>query len=123
MQKIDFRKTLPELYQAPRDRSVWVNVPAMQFVRIDGAGDPNTAPAYKQAIEWLYSVSYGIKFAARAARGKDYVVPPLEGLWSADDPADFVERRKDRWRWTMMIMAPDFIDPPLFAAPVAKSGR
>lgn len=121
--KIDFKKTLPDLYQAPRDCFVAVDVPAMQFVMVDGAGDPNTAPAYKQAIEWLYSVSYALKFAAKAATKKDYAVPPLEGLWWADDLADFVARRKDRWCWTMMIMAPDFIDRPLFEAAVEKSKK
>ncbi|TAJ86291.1 MAG: hypothetical protein EPO50_14930 [Reyranella sp.] len=95
----------------------------MQFVMVDGAGDPNTASAYKQAIEWLYSTSYAMKFATKVAHKKDYAVPPLEGLWWADDPADFVARRKDRWRWTMMIMAPDFIVRPLFEAAVEKSKK
>ncbi|MBN9511999.1 MAG: GyrI-like domain-containing protein [Alphaproteobacteria bacterium] len=95
----------------------------MQFVMVDGAGDPNTAPAYQKAIEWLYSTSYAMKFAAKAVLKKDYAVPPLEGLWWADDPADFVARRKDRWRWTMMIMAPEFIDRPLFEAAADKSGK
>ncbi len=121
--KIDFKKALPDLYTAPRDRFVSVDVPAMQFVMVDGAGDPNTAPAYKQAIEWLYSTSYALKFAAKAAVKKDYAVPPLEGLWWADDPADFVTRRKDRWRWTMMIMAPEFFDRPMFEAAVEKSKK
>jgi hypothetical protein len=122
MSKIDFKKTLAKLYTAPTGRFVPVDVPTLTFVKIDGAGDPNTAPAYKQAIEWLYPVSYGLKFAAKGF-GKDYVVPPLEGLWWADDPADFVARRKDRWRWTLMIMAPDFIDGPLFDSAVAKAGK
>jgi hypothetical protein len=51
----------------------------MQFAKVDGEGDPNTAPAYRSAVEWLYGVSYAAKFAAKAALGKDYVVPPLEG--------------------------------------------
>ena len=123
MEKIDFKKSLPDLYKPPADRFVSVDVPAMQFVKVDGRGDPNTAPAYKQAIEWLYSVSYAMKFAAKATLGKDYVVPPLEGLWWADDPADFVARRKDRWCWTMMIMAPAFIDPALFKAAIDKSKK
>ncbi|TAJ39841.1 MAG: hypothetical protein EPO55_11150 [Reyranella sp.] len=123
MEKIDFRKSLPALYKPPVDRFVSVDVPAMQFVKVDGKGDPNTAPTYKQAIEWLYAVSYAMKFAAKAAKGKDYVVPPLEGLWWADDPADFVARRKERWCWTMMIMAPEFIDLALFEAAVEKSKK
>lgn len=122
MEKIDFKKSLP-LYRPPTDRFVSVDVPAMQFVKVDGKGDPNTVPAYKQAIGWLYAVSYATKFAAKATKGKDYVVPPLEGLWWADDPADFVARRKDRWCWTMMIMAPEFIDRPLFEAAVEKSKK
>lgn len=122
MSKIDFRKTLAALYAAPAGRFVEIDVPRLDFVKIDGAGDPNTAPAYRRAIEWLYPVSYAMKFAAKAI-GRDYVVPPLEGLWWADDPADFVARRKERWRWTMMIMAPDFLGPSFFDAAVEKAGR
>jgi len=121
--KIDFKKALPGLYATPRDRFVPVDVPAMQFVMVDGAGDPNTASAYKQALEWLYSTSYAMKLAARAAGRRDYVVPPLEGLWWAEDPADFVARRKDRWHWTMMIMAPDCVGRPLFETAVEKAKK
>jgi hypothetical protein len=120
--KIDFRKTLANLYTAPAGRFVEIDVPTLGFVKIDGEGDPNTSLAYRRAIEWLYPVSYALKFAAKGI-GRDYVVPPLEGLWWADDPADFVARRKDRWRWTMMIMAPDFIAPPFFEAAVERTKR
>lgn len=119
MDKTDFRRTLKS-YQATRTIEA-VDVPEMAFVMVDGAGDPNTAPAYKSALEWLYSTSYALKFAARATLGTDYVVPPLEGLWWADGPADFTARRKDHWRWTMMIMAPDFLTQPMFAAARAKA--
>jgi hypothetical protein len=40
---------------------------------------------------------------------KDYVVAPLEGLWSAADPSSFVRRAKDEWRWTMLIMQPPWV--------------
>ncbi len=122
MSKIDFKKAMAAFYTAPSDRFIAIDVPTLTFVKVDGDGDPNTAPAYRQAIEWLYPVSYALKFAAKDI-GKDYVVPPLEGLWWADDPADFVSRRKDRWRWTMMIMAPDFIERPLFEAAVEKTKK
>jgi hypothetical protein len=89
---------------------------------VDGAGNPNTVPAYTSAIEWLFSTSYALKFAAKA-QGQDYVVPPLEGLWWADDPADFNARRKDNWRWTMMIMAPDFLTTAMFQEAAAKSAK
>lgn len=124
MAKIDLKKTLKSLYSAPASGEfASVEVPPMQFAKVDGEGDPNTAPAYRSAVEWLYGVSYAVKFAAKAALGKDYVVPPLEGLWWADDPTSFVMRQKDQWRWTMMIMAPDFIVPATFEIALAKTAR
>ncbi|MDO8980660.1 MAG: GyrI-like domain-containing protein [Afipia sp.] len=121
MDKIDFKKKLSTLYSAPAGSFATVDVPVMQFVKIDGKGDPNRDPAYKHAIEWLYSVSYAMKFATKTKSGKDYVVPPLEGLWWADNPDDFVGRRKHLWRWTMMIMVPDFVERSLYEAALAKS--
>lgn len=121
MDKIDFRRTLKH-YQATKTIEL-IDVPAMNFVMVDGRGNPNIAPAYKTAIEWLYSTSYALKFAAKASLGTDYVVPPLEGLWWADDPTDFVARRKDNWRWTMMIIAPDFVTDAMFEDAIAKSAK
>jgi len=121
MDKTDFRKTLRHLYAAT-GAIAEVTVPKMQFVMVDGSGDPNTAAQYRTALEWLYSTGYALKFAAKAL-GRDYVVPPLEGLWWSKDPGDFTARRKDEWHWTMMIMAPDFIPPAMFEAAVAKAGR
>jgi hypothetical protein len=123
MEKIDFKKSHKELFQAPSGKFARIEVPTLQFVKVDGHGDPNTAEAFKHAVEWLYAVSYGMKFAAKAALAKDYVVPPLEGLWWADDPSSFIERKKADWRWTLMIMAPDFVGEDLFEAAVAKASR
>lgn len=121
MDKIDFKITLKHLYRPGSGGFSLVDVPAMQFVMVDGQGDPNSAPVYKTAVEWLYAVSYALKFAAREKLGQDYVVPPLEGLWWADDPAEFVRGSKASWRWTMMIMAPAFITPDMLPAAAAKA--
>jgi len=123
MKKIDFKKAFPKLYGAPTGAFVTIDVPPVQFVSVDGRGDPNSTPAYGRAIQWLYSVSYAMKFATKGDMGRDYVVPPLEGLWWSDDPADFVTRRKDRWRWTLMILAPDFLDGAYFDAAVTKARK
>jgi len=123
MDKIDYKKLMANLYRAPTDTFVAVDVPAMHFVKVDGKGDPNREPLYQSALEWLYSVSYAMKFAAKGSQGRDYVVPPLEGLRWADDPEDFVERRKTGWCWTMMIMAPDFLDQAMFEAAVHKAKK
>jgi hypothetical protein len=123
MEKLDLKKTLRPLYSPPVGAFVAVTVPEMPFLKVDGDGDPNTAPAYRTAVEWLYGISYAMKFAAKARLERDYVVPPLEGLWSADDPESFVARRKDRWRWTMMILVPDFATRALFEDAVETTAR
>jgi hypothetical protein len=107
--KIDIRKSRKELFSAPTAKFVIIEVPELRYLMIDGAGDPNTARSYKEAIETLYPVAYAIKFASKLKLGRDYVVPPLEALWWADDMNDFIDRRKDRWLWTAMIMLPDWI--------------
>lgn len=118
MAKLDLKSEHHALFHPPRRDFVEVIVPPLTFVKVDGAGDPNTADAYRIAVEWLYGVSYAMKFAAKAD-GRDYVVPPLEALWWADDPAVYVRREKHRWRWTAMIMVPDFVSAATFEAAVA----
>lgn len=121
MKKVDFKKTMKALYDAPRGRFVQIDLPKLRYVMVDGRGNPNSAPSYKTSIEWLFSTGYAMKFSAKREVDRDYVVPPLEGLWWADDPADFVARRKDAWQWTMMIMAPDFVGQDIYEAAVAKT--
>ena len=85
-------------------------MPAFDYLMIDGEGDPNTAPAYAQAIEALYSVSYTAKFALKKGpQAVDFAVMPLEGLWWADDMQAFASGDKSRWKWTMMILQPDVL--------------
>jgi hypothetical protein len=108
MPKTDFKRTLKHLYGPPSEFTI-VDVPEMQFLMIDGHGDPNTAQEYKDAVEALYAVAYKVKFASKRELDQDYVVPPLEGLWWAEDMGSFVERAKSEWDWTMMIMQPDWI--------------
>lgn len=108
--KIDFKKELKHLYRPSAKQVVEVEVPKMNFLMIDGEGDPNTSEAYKEAVEALYSLSYTIKFAVKQGElGIDYVVMPLEGLWWADDMSAFTTGDKSSWKWTLMIMQPDFV--------------
>jgi hypothetical protein len=120
--KIDFKKTL-DAYQAQRGRFRVVDVPDMQYLMADGSGDPNTSPAFAEAIEALYPVAYKLKFASKRDLGRDYVVPPLEGLWWAEDMDSFTTARdKSRWNWTLMLMVPDWIDQTMFTAAVKNVG-
>ncbi|WP_424993526.1 GyrI-like domain-containing protein [Oceaniradius stylonematis] len=121
MEKTDFKKTLKHLYRPSAKDFALVEVPAMRFVMVDGFGNPNTAPAYKRAVEWLYSVSYALKFASKKQLERDYGVLPLEGLWWAEDMDAFTAGDKDKWSWTAMIMQPDWITDAMFAAAVDKA--
>jgi len=103
--KVDFRKTLRALYNPPKGPFHLIDVPPMNFLMLDGTGDPNKSLDYQLAIEALYALSYGIKFALKA-QGVNYIVPPLEGLWWMENMNEFSLANKDRWEWTMMIMQP-----------------
>ena len=108
--KTDLRKELAG-YTARRERFDLVTIPPRGYLMIDGHGDPNTAERYSQALSTLYPVAYTLKFLSRRELDHDYVVPPLEGLWWADDMATFTRARdKDRWSWTAMILLPDWLD-------------
>lgn len=117
--KIDFKRELP-CYTAKRDSPQVVDVPDLQYLMIDGHGDPNTA-AYATAVAALYPVAYTLKFASKNELGRDYFVMPLEGLWWADAMDAFTTaRNKAQWDWTLMIMVPDWITPEMFGDAVEK---
>ena len=109
MEKIDLKKELKELYKPSAREVAEVNVPGFNFLMIDGKGDPNTSPAYREAVEALFSASYAVKFSTRKRGTLDYTVMPLEGLWWADDMSAFLGGDKTQWKWTMMIMQPSFV--------------
>jgi hypothetical protein len=108
--KVDFKKTLKQLYNPSVKDLHIVDVPAMNFLMVDGQGNPNSSLQYQEAIEVLYSMSYGIKFVYKS-RGFDHVIPPLEGLWWMENIKEFNRENIDLWQWTMMIMQPDWVSP------------
>lgn len=124
MEKIDLKKKLKHLYQPSEKDVVRVEVPEMSYLMIDGKGDPNTSAAYQAAVEALFTLSYAIKFAAKkGSLAVDYGVMPLEGLWWADDMSSFSTGDKSGWKWTMMILQPDFIPRHLIDAAIEEVRR
>ena len=123
MVKIDLKKELKALYQASPKEVVQVQVPEFNYLMVDGQGDPNVALQYAQAVEALFAVSYAAKFMVRKGpQAVDYAVMPLEGLWWADDMAAFDGQDKARWRWTMMIMQPQWVNAELMQGVLAEVG-
>lgn len=110
MEKIDYKKQLKHLFAPSAEKVEIVDVPQMNFLMVDGKGDPNTAKSFSDAIEALYPLSYTLKFMVKKGKkGIDYGVLPLEALWWADDMSAFTTGNKDAWKWTVMIMQPEFI--------------
>ena len=115
MTKIDYKKELKSLFKPSTKIVEIVDVPQMNFLMIDGEGDPNTSAEYQDNVEALYSLAYALKFMVkRGDLAIDYAVLPLEGLWWVDDMSQFSVEKKDDWKWTMMIMQPDVVTPRLF---------
>jgi hypothetical protein len=120
MSKVDFKKEYKELYAPPKKFAI-VEVPEMQFLMINGHGDPNVAQEYRDAVETLYAVAYKLKFTSKKQLDKDYTVPPLEGLWWAENMDTFTTSRdKSQWDWTMMIMTPEWITAGMFIEAVEQ---
>ncbi|KAA3613726.1 MAG: hypothetical protein DWQ05_15720 [Calditrichaeota bacterium] len=116
MSKIDFKKTLKHLYNPSSKQFSEVEVPEMNFLMLDGIGNPNTSKNFQDAVEALYGMAYTLKFMSKASpAGQDFVVPPLQGLWWMEDMAAFNTKNIDKWQWTMMIMQPDFITKEMVA--------
>lgn len=106
----DPRLVSSELPQVPI-----VEVPPLQYLMIDGHGDPNTSAEWAAAIAALFPVAYRLKFASKHDLDRDYVVMPLEALWWADDMDSFTTKRdKSSWNWTLMTMVPDWITGEMF---------
>ncbi len=124
MEKRDAKREYQQLYKASAKRIAEVDVPALSFLMIDGEGDPNTGLAYSQAVEVLFSVSYTAKFALKKGPlAIDYAVMPLEGLWWAADWSVFLTDDRTSWKWTMMIMQPDFVPAEVINNAIDRVGR
>lgn len=125
MKKLDLKRELKELYMPSSKEPAIVEVPAMNFLMIDGSiepgMEPGSSPSFASATAKLYGAAYGLKFSAkkRADNPVDYQVMALEGLWWVDD-GQFDIRRKDNWKWTLMIMQPDDIDRVFFDTTMAS---
>ena len=113
MTKVDYKKEMKDLYTAKFKPAV-VHVPKMNFIMINGQGDPNSSQEYIDAIQTLYPIAYSIKFISKKMHNNDFGVMPLEGLWWTDDMADFSVRDKSNWQWTAMIMQPDVVTQDIY---------
>ncbi|MCI8632625.1 MAG: transcriptional regulator [Lachnospiraceae bacterium] len=109
----DYKKEYKEFYLPPKKPMI-LTVPRIQYIAVDGKGDPNDPEgAYKKAISQLYVIAFTIKMSYRGQHQIEgyfpYVVPPLEGLWrqNGNDRIDYT--KKEAFEWTSMIRLPEFV--------------
>ena len=123
----DYKKEYREYYLPPKKPGI-VEIPAMNFAAVRGAGDPNEEDgAYKRAIGLLYGVAFTLKMSEKAGHKIEgyfsYVVPPLEGLWWQEGVCGVDYTRKEKFQWISMIRLPDFVDKKAFEWAVEKASR
>lgn len=106
--KVDLKKRYKPLF-SPKPAPGVVDVPRLRYLMIEGRGAPETLE-FEGAVQALYSTAYTVKFSLKRAGRQDFVVPPLEGLWHADDPSAFTEDCRDEWQWVLMLMQPEHVN-------------
>lgn len=128
MERIDLKKKHKAFYgTTSRQGMVFVDVPEVSFLMIDGEGDPNTSRAFSDSVQALFTLSYTLKFMIKKGPlAIDYGVMPLEALWWADDMSAFAAGDKSNWKWTAMVHQPEWITQDLVAeatdAAIKKKG-
>ncbi len=116
--KYEWRKAEKNLY-IPKAKAELVEVPAMNFVTIEGAGNPNHED-FKNRIEALYGLSYTIRMMPKGAGITpdgyfEYTVYPLEGTWDLSDKAKASGIfDKNELVYKIMIRQPEFVTKELF---------
>jgi hypothetical protein len=100
----------------PKNKPMLIDVPSMNFIMVDGKGDPQGAE-YQNAVSALYALTFTIEMSKMSEKQPEgyfeYVVPPLEGLWwYTGGRFDFNER--NIWRWPSMIRQPEFVTSGVF---------
>ena len=126
MEKVNFKKTLRNIYLPSQKDFTIVNVPEMNFLTIIGKGNPNNSEEFQKAVEALYAVSYAIKMSPKKGdtpKGYfEYVVPPLEGLWWISGK-EFNLNEKDKFEWKIMIMQPEFVNNEIVKSAIELSKK
>lgn len=124
MDKLDFKKVYKDLY-LPKESPVIVKVPSMDFIMIEGKGDPN-GEEFALETAALYSFSYVVKMSYKSNNIPpgfyDYTVFPLEGLWDLIDKT-LLHTDKSNLKYKIMIRQPDFLTPDLFKRFIAETKK
>jgi Uncharacterized conserved protein len=109
----DFKKEYKEFY-APPNKPAIIEVPKMNFLAVQGKGNPNEENGeYANALNLLYGMAYTLKMSYKGTYKIDgyfeYVVPPLEGLWWQEGINGVDYTKKETFNWISLIRLPEFV--------------
>jgi len=125
LEKLDLKKELKHLYLPSAKKIEAVDVPAMNFLMVDGAIEPGqapgTSPLFAENMQALYGAAYTLKFAAKQRKEDpvDYPVMALEGLWWVEE-GTFDIQKPGNWKYTVMIMQPDLVTAGMFTEALSQ---
>jgi hypothetical protein len=123
MSVLDSREKLKELYLPSADGFVLVDVPELRYIMLDGEGDPD-GDLFANLTRWLFAVVHPLRLLGRQHMGKNFVEPPLECLWWADDIQDFIAGKREKFKWRLMIVADaDWLTRALFDEGVEQASK
>nr|WP_295934800.1 GyrI-like domain-containing protein [uncultured Dyadobacter sp.] len=114
MEKLELTKAFKTYYSATSRPEV-LTFGSTRYLAITGKGDPS-GEGFQQKIQALYPVAYQLKFDSKA-RGMDFAVAKLEGLWWYDEAryhdiaiADAPSKiPRQEWEYRLLIRIPDVI--------------
>ena len=91
----------------------------MNFITIDGMGDPNELDGeYQAAVKQLYSLAHTIRMSERNGYTIDdffiFIVPPLDGYWWEVSIHGVVPSKKEDFQWIMKLRMPEYFIPQVF---------
>lgn len=124
MEKKDFKIKFKNEYTASQKEAKLLEMPKLNYLALQGVGNPATSPMYQEAIESLYAIAYTIKFKLKKEKGIDFGVMPLETLWwLPEGEVRMEEANKSNWCWESLIMQPEFIDEQMVREAIEEVSR
>ena len=99
-------RSLTGVYVAPLE-PVLLRVPRTRFLEISGHGAP-ASEEFQECLGALYGIAYTVKFAHKA-KGHDFKLGPLEGLYWGIDWQKGSPPRSEDWRWRLLLPVPESV--------------
>lgn len=98
----DFLARIKELYQPPKGKFVFVDVPAIRYLAIEGHGDPKTS-GIDTAMSGLWAIAQALAPIAKQQLGRNFKYPPLQCQFWAEQQS-LLDAPKEDWRWRVMVV-------------------